>query len=266
MFKNYELLKILELRLKKSKFVKYRNKISVKDFEKFGYDLILNCDFNHEITKKFFSKKFEKNYNCTAYTTIIDHEKLSFNRTANQIFTSEGPLAFLPISANQTSIVYSYTGTKHLEKSDVYILLEKFNKFYKIKSIDNILEFDLRSFNLRKYYKDNILAFGDLLHKIHPLAGQGFNMSIRDIKHLIKIIDERVSIGLPVDKTVCKEFENKTKSTNFLFSEGIDFIYSYFNFENRIKTNFLSSTVKLVGKNRKLNEYFRNFADKGIAI
>ena len=28
------------------------------------------------------------------------------------------------------------------------------------------------------YYKDNILAFGDLLHKVHPLAGQGFNMSI----------------------------------------------------------------------------------------
>ena len=34
----------------------------------------------------------------------------------------------------------------------------------------------------------NILAFGDLLHKIHPLAGQGFNMTIRDMTNLIKII------------------------------------------------------------------------------
>ena len=38
---------------------------------------------------------------------------------------------------------------------------------------------------------DNILAFGDLLHKIHPLAGQGFNMTIRDIKVLLEIIKKR---------------------------------------------------------------------------
>ena len=33
--------------------------------------------------------------------------------------------------------------------------------------------FELKSSNLRNYYKENILAFGDLLHKLHPLAGQG---------------------------------------------------------------------------------------------
>ena len=94
--------------------------------------MILNCDFNHEITKKFFSKKFEKNYNCTAYTTIIDHEKLSFNRTANQIFTSEGPLVFLPIFKSNLNSIF-YTGTKHLEKSDVYILLKSLINFIKLK-------------------------------------------------------------------------------------------------------------------------------------
>ena len=34
----------------------------------------------------------------------------------------------------------------------------------------------------------NILSFGDLIHKVHPLAGQGFNMTIRDIKSLSNII------------------------------------------------------------------------------
>ena len=54
----------------------------------------------------------------------------------------------------------------------------------------------MRSSNLRKYYKDNILAFGDLLHKIHPLAGQGFNMSLRDIKLLSDIVDEKINLVL----------------------------------------------------------------------
>ena len=55
---------------------------------------------------------------------------------------------------------------------------------YKINKIEKIHSFRLTSLNLRSYYHNNILAFGDLLHRIHPLAGQGFNMTIRDIKIL----------------------------------------------------------------------------------
>ena len=48
--------------------------------------------------------------------------------------------------------------------------------------------FELKSSNLRSYYHKNILAFGDLLHRLHPLAGQGFNMTIRDINILCELI------------------------------------------------------------------------------
>ena len=68
--------------------------------------------------------------------------------------------------------------------------------------------FELKSLNLRSYYYRNILAFGDLLHKIHPLAGQGFNMTIRDTKNLLNIIKNKHSLGLPIDMSVNKEFEN----------------------------------------------------------
>ena len=61
-------------------------------------------------------------------------------------------------------------------------------KKYKILKIEKINSFELKSLSLRSYYHDHILAFGDLLHRIHPLAGQGFNMTIRDVKILIEII------------------------------------------------------------------------------
>ena len=56
-------------------------------------------------------------------------------------------------------------------------------------------------------YKNNILAFGDLLHKIHPLAGQGFNMSLRDIKLLSELIDNKLNLGMQIDGSVCYEFQ-----------------------------------------------------------
>ena len=63
--------------------------------------------------------------------------------------------------------------------------------------------------SLRSYYHNNILAFGDLLHRIHPLAGQGFNMTIRDIKNIIEIIKYKIDLGLPLDKSINYEFEKK---------------------------------------------------------
>ena len=59
------------------------------------------------------------------------------------------------------------------------------------------------STNLRSYHFENILAFGDLLHKIHPLAGQGFNMSIRDIKVLLDLIRYKIDHGLELDRSIC---------------------------------------------------------------
>ena len=82
-------------------------------------------------------------------------------------------------------------------------LVEKYNPIYSIKKINSWSSFGLRSSSLRNYYKGNILAFGDLLHKIHPLAGQGFNMSLRDIKLLSDLIDEKINLGLELDESIC---------------------------------------------------------------
>ena len=164
-------------------------------------------------------RKFEKDYKSYAYTTIIEHKKILNNNVATQTFTKKGPIAFLPISKKETSVVYSIKGDRKIEIAE---LIRNFNIRYKIVKINKINCFKLQSSNLRSYHHKNILAFGDLLHRIHPLAGQGFNMSIRDIKSLIKIIDFKISLGLNLDSSICEEFENKSKHKNYIFSSGID--------------------------------------------
>ncbi len=264
--KNHKLLNQLISELKKNKFVNFKKDINFMDPKIPDYDLLINCDPAHKITKKYFSKKFEKKYNSIAYTTIVNHKKISSNNTAIQIFTNKGPIAFLPISNEKTSVVFSIREGNCKKDLDIEKMINKFNSFYEIKKINEISKFDLSSINLREYYKDNILAFGDLLHKLHPLAGQGFNMSIRDIKVLLEIIDYKINLGLPVDKNVCVEFQNKTKSKNFIFSKGVDLIYELFNSENKMRNDLVDKTVKLFGKNRLVNKYFKDIADFGLQI
>ena len=259
--KNKGLFEILEKSLSKNKFFKRINIFNNLRFLN-NYNLVINTEYNNIITKKFFSQKIFKEYNGVAYTTILHHEKIH-NDVAAQIFTKMGPLAFLPISENQTSVVYSFYNK---EKKNINNLIEKYNYKYKIQRIEKVKSFELKSLSLRSYFNGHILAFGDLLHKIHPLAGQGFNMTIRDIKILLDIIVNKKSLGLPLDSSINYEFEKTSKHKNFIFSNGIDFIHEFFNFERKINSKFISRSVQFLGKNPNVNKLFTRLADKGTLI
>ena len=257
--RNYDLYELLIKDLNKNKYYKkklYRGK-SLSFINE--YDLIINCDYFHHITKKYFNKKIVKEYNSRAYTTIIKHENI-LNDSAIQIFTKKGPLAFLPISNKETSIVYSI----NKKEENIEELIKSYNFRYKINEIGKINSFELKFLNLRSYYHNNILAFGDLLHRIHPLAGQGFNMTIRDIKTFINIIKNRNELGLPLDTSVNDEFETSLKHKNYIFSNGIDLIHKFFNLERKTKNTILSKSIQVLGKNPSINKMFTKIADRGI--
>jgi len=145
-------------------------------------------------------------------------------------------------------------------------MIKIYNIKYTIKEFNNIDKFELNSLNLRSYFHNNILAFGDLLHRIHPLAGQGFNMTIRDIKILTKIISNKKELGLPLDSLINDEFEKIVKHRNFIFSYGIDFVHEFFNIERKMKNNILSKSVQLAGNNHLIKRVFTKIADKGILL
>ena len=73
----------------------------------------------------------------------------------------------------------------------------------------------------------------------------------------------RDEVGLPLDYSVNIEFEKIIKHKNFIFSNGIDLIYEFFNLESRLKSNSLSKSIQLVGKNKVFNKFLTNIADQG---
>jgi len=268
MVKNNDLYKLLINKISKNKFFKKKlikkNSFYQDLLKKNKYDLIINCDSNNILSKKFFTKKIDKDYNNLAYTTVLKHKKVE-NNTATQIFTNNGPIAFLPISNTKTSIVCSLdTKNKKYNDSEVLDLISKNNSKYQIEKTHKLSSFKLSSSNLRNYHHKNILAFGDLLHRIHPLAGQGFNMTIRDIKVLSLIIQSKIDLGLQLDSSILDIFEKKTKNKNFLFSNSIDFIYEVFNFDKKIRNKSFNKILKIIGKNKNLTNYLIKLADRGL--
>ena len=262
LLRNYQLQSNLFTSLKKEKLCKLKNNFSYKLSNLKKYKLIINCENDNYFSKKFFARSLKKKYNSFAYTTILKHKRIT-NDTATQIFTKNGPLAFLPLSELETSVVYSIKGKKNINLKE---LIKKYNTKYSIKNFGISNFFELKSSNLRTYYYKNILAFGDLLHRLHPLAGQGFNMTIRDIKDLSNIIDLKLKSGLEVDNSICVDFQNMTRHKNYLFSRGIDFIYEFFNLETKMNNNIISNSVRILGKNKFLNRTFKNVANKGFEI
>ncbi len=255
---NFFLLKYSEIfnLMKKNKSLKFINlkNYNLSNIKKREYNLIINSEQNNPITKKYFQNRIEKNYKSLAHTAIIHHKKIE-NKIAMQIFTKNGPLAFLPLSNNQTSIVYSNNSTKLIDKLSLLKIINNYNHQYKITKISEVESVGIKLLVLRYYYFKNILSFGDLIHRVHPLAGQGFNMTIRDIKSLSNILEENIKLGIDDGESIAEKFQEKNKHINFMYGLGIDAINSFFKLDSKLQNNLSDPIFKILKGNKFLNKY-----------
>ncbi len=254
-------------KIKKSKFIKLyhldtSSSLILNKIKK--YDLVINSENKNFISNKFFTNKIKKNYRSRAYTFIINHSP-KVNDIAIQVFTKFGPLAFLPLSNTKTSIVFSYKGVQ-IDDEKIVDIFKKYNSFYSFAKINKIENFSLSFEMLRNYTYNNILAFGDLIHRIHPLAGQGFNMTIRDIKIISRLVNDRISLGLPIDISVAEDFQNSTKHLNYLYGKAIDGIYEFFRLDSNINNSISKPVFSILNKNSIFKKYSNILSDKGFNL
>ena len=91
-------------------------------------------------------------------------------------------------------------------------------------------------------------------------------MTLRDIRIFLMLIKDRENLGLPIDYSICKEFENKTKHLNFIFSSGNDFIYEFFNYDNFYLKIFPKKIFNYLNNSIFLKKLAIKYADKGIIV
>ncbi|KPU83661.1 oxidoreductase, partial [Psychromonas sp. PRT-SC03] len=141
-------------------------------------------------------------YEQDALVATIKTE-FAHNNCALQIFTSSGPLAFLPLfDDNLCSIVWS-APAHEIERLKA-LSPEEFNKQLR-RMFDNRLgacelqgerlHFPLRMRYARDFAKHRIALIGDAAHTIHPLAGQGVNLGLLDALSLSECVQANHELG-----------------------------------------------------------------------
>jgi len=280
-FQNKDLKKKLDKIISKKKNIKLIEKniekinsevsaVILNKKKKF-YDLII---LSTGSSSKLYSKieagrSIKKNYEEVAITATIKHDLKV--QSASQFFLKEGPLAVLPFQKNIFSTVWSVDNSffesnkKDLRK----ILIEKLSKSLNSKKIRNIKSIQSFPINLNlktKYFKKNVLILGDGLHTVHPLAGQGFNLVLRDVKKLSELMSRTSYLGLLFkDSFLFRDFYNSRKPENNLFGIGINLTNLFFK-DNK----YFYSIKKIILSNIRNFDFIKktsqSIADRGISF
>jgi 2-octaprenyl-6-methoxyphenol hydroxylase len=254
---------------------KFFKEITFKDLIKKNYNLIIFASANNlSLLSKFKLRKVvDKSYNEDAYVFNLFHEKIS-NNSARQFFLKDGPLAFLPVSSAETSVIWSIKNNSINKKyvSNKKDLSKFFNKHFKelfkeIISISEINKFNLNYiFNELKDSKRTLL-FGEIANKIHPIAGQGWNMTLRNIFSLIKVIKYSMNLGLEIGNDIfIKKYLNETNLNSLAFATLIDGIRKIFDIKIDSYAAIRKNTLSNLDKNFFIKKNFINIANKGLFI
>jgi 2-octaprenyl-6-methoxyphenol hydroxylase len=254
---------------------KFFKEITFKDLTKKNYNLIIFASANNlSLLSKFKLRKVvDKSYNEDAYVFNLFHEKIS-NNSARQFFLKDGPLAFLPVSSAETSVIWSIKNNSINKKyvSNKKYLSKFINNHFKelfkeIISISEINKFNLNySFNELKDSKRTLL-FGEIANKIHPIAGQGWNMTLRNIFSLIKVIKYSINLGLEVGNDIfIKKYLDETNLNNLAFATLIDGIRKIFDIKIDSYAAIRKNALSNLDKNFFIKKNFINIANKGLFI
>ena len=267
-FENDKIKNILLKEIRKNKIEIIRKDIkSLTDLK--NYDLVILClgtksNIYENIIKL---KPIKKDYKEIAVTGYVKHDFKSLN--TSQFFLKEGPLAILPFSKNYFSIVWSLNkkfyenNSKKIKELVEYKLLEIL-KTKKSITVSNIQSYPI-SLNLkRQYYQKNILILGEGLHSIHPVAGQGFNLVLRDIKKLKEVIKYYAGLGISIKNSYAlSDFYNSRKPENTIMGLGVDITHNFFK-ENKFLDPIKKTILKQVSKSKFLKSFSKRISDKGL--
>ena len=265
-FKNDKIKEILVKEIKKKKIKILKKSINeLEDLE--GYDMKILClgRFS-KIYKKIIDKKsLNKDYKETAITGFVKHSLKNLNTA--QYFLKDGPLAILPFSKNDFSFVWSVN--KEFPKNDINLVVKsKICEVLKTKKIQisNQQSYPLMLNLKRTYYKNDTLILGEGLHTVHPVAGQGFNLVLRDINKLQEILKYYTGLGMSLKSSpALEDFTNNRKSENIITGIGIDLTHNFFK-RNKLLDPFKETILRNIPKNNTLKRISKFISNQGLSI
>jgi 2-octaprenyl-3-methyl-6-methoxy-1,4-benzoquinol hydroxylase/2-octaprenylphenol hydroxylase len=167
-----------------------------------------------------------------AQRAVVAHvaTERSHEQTAWQRFLPTGPLALLPLADGRSSIVWSLPedeAQRVLALSDADFVRElgvaSDFRLGRIVSATARAAFPLRLQLAETYQAERFVLLGDAAHAVHPLAGQGVNLGLRDVAELRDVLVEARAAGRDFSAShVLRRYARRRRSADTLDARGFD--------------------------------------------
>lgn len=162
----------------------------------------------------------------------VEHEK-DHQGVAVENFMPEGPFAILPKKGGRhSSIVWTVASNvkpvieSASDKMLLNLVTERFNSWLgEVRILTPLKFFPLKLIYSTQYYSGRVVFLGDSMHSIHPLAGQGLNLALRDLQVLVNLITYYRGLGLDIGSPIMfNEYKNSREPDNSLMIESMNYL------------------------------------------
>ena len=146
-------------------------------------------------------------YDQMGLVASVEHE-LPHHGRAEEHFTPSGPFAILPLPGNRSSLVWSERTGEAMrlaaldDDSFAAELRLRFGSHLgAVKMISGRHAYPLAMFIAESFAAERLALVGDAAHVLHPLAGLGFNLGLRDVAALADCVHDAAALGLDIGST-----------------------------------------------------------------
>ncbi len=194
--------------------------------------LVVGADGGNSIVRQAAGIEFdEKDYAQRGLVCNVRTER-SPAATAWQRFLIGGPLALLPVSESDCSVVWSLPTTQaqtlasgHDEQFNRQISQAFGDRLGAITCVSERASFPLRRRIAERYVAKRLALIGDAAHVIHPLAGQGANIGFLDAAALVELVGDASDAG---DERLLARYQRWRRSDNAVTAAGLEIIKAWY--------------------------------------
>ena len=157
-------------------------------------------------------------YRQSSIVDTIGHDR-PHHGLAHERFLPGGPVALLPLSGNRSALVWTERTAvaDRIARLDddafAAALTERFgDSFGTLRPIGPRRVFPLELVVAERFVAERVALVGDAAHAMHPVAGQGFNLGLRDVAALAEVMADAVRLGLdPGSATVLRDYQRRRR-------------------------------------------------------
>lgn len=175
-------------------------------------------------------------YQQVGIVTTIQHEK-PHHAHAVQHFLPAGPFAILPLPGNRSCITWTeeeVNGRAIMAQDDAGFLAEVEKRFrYRLGAIELAgprAVWPLEMHLARAMIADRMVLVGDAAHLVHPIAGQGLNLGLRDVAALTEVVADAARLGLDIGSSIVLTRYERWRRTDAALSaaafDGLNRLFS----------------------------------------